>query len=224
MVKKIKRLKSSKSNSEKVAEILLKIKAVTLSPKEPYKFASGILSPVYVDCRLLMSYPKERKIIRDLYVKSIKRAGDFDVIAGTSTAGIPHAAYISEKMNKPMVYVRVKNKDHGKKNQIEGKLGKKQKAAIIEDLISTGESSIDTAKSIKDFGAKADHIFAIITYGMKVSTKNFKENKLRLSHLTTFEEIVKVAEKLKMVTEVEKELILKWTEDPVDWGKKNGFE
>jgi orotate phosphoribosyltransferase len=210
--------------SEKVSLILLKINAVTLNPKKPYRYASGILSPVYTDCRVLISFPKERKIIRDLYIEAIKQAGNFDVIAGTATAGIPHAAWIAEKMGLPMIYVRGSSKDHGKGNQIEGILRKGQTVVIIEDLISTSSSSIDSAIAIRNTGAKVSHIFAITTYQMKKAKVNLKQNKLKLHTLTTFAETVKAAEEMNLITNSEKEVILKWTKDPPNWGKQMGYE
>ena len=211
-------------NSEKVAKILLSIKAISLSPKKPYRYSSGILSPVYTDCRLLMSYPKERATIISLYAKAIKSTGKFDVIAGTATAGIPHAAWIADKLKLPMIYVRGKVKDHGKGNQIEGKLIKKQKAAVIEDLISTGESSTETVRAIRKKGGNAYHIFSIITYGMKKSRENFNKWKIKLISLTDFPTVVKVAEQIGYIKSKDKDLILQWTNDPVSWGRKMGFE
>ena len=165
------------NTKEKVAKILLSINAVSLNARKPFRYSSGILSPVYTDCRFLMSYPYERRLIRNLYVKTIESVGNFDVIAGTATAGIPHAAWVAEKMNLPMIYVRGKAKDHGKENQIEGKLMKKQKVAVVEDLISTGGSSIETVRAIRKIGSHSDYIFSIITYGLKKASENFKINK-----------------------------------------------
>lgn len=211
--------------SQKTAKILLKIKAVSLSPKKPFRYSSGILSPIYTDCRILISHPKERKQIRDLYIQSINSSNKrFEVIAGTATAGIPHAAWIAQKQNLPMIYVRGKAKDHGKGNQIEGVIHKKQEAVIIEDLISTGESSVESARAIREVGAKADYIFSIMTYGMKKSQDNFKQNKIKHFSLTNFQDLVGVAQQLKYIKEDEKEIILEWAKDPAGWGKKMGFE
>ena len=212
--------------SEKIAQVLLKINAVTFSPAKPYKYASGILSPVYTDCRMIISFPKERKIVRDAYIEIINAAGDFDVIAGTSTAGIPHAAFIAEKMGLPMVYVRGrgKMKDHGKGKLIEGVVKKGDKVAIIEDLISTAESSLDTAATLREAGCKVTHVFAITTYGMAKSVQNLKENKLKLKNLTSFEETVKMAEKQKMISADEKQMVLEWIKDTAGWGKAHGHE
>lgn len=208
-----------------VASLLLRIKAITLNPKKPYRFVSGILSPVYVDCRILISHPKERKIIRNLYVNTIKMSGKkFDVIAGTATAGIPHAAWVADKLNLPMVYVRSKPKDHGKGNQIEGNLKKKQNAAIIEDLISTGGSSVGSAKAVRDAGGITSSIFSIITYGMKKAKDNFKSNKVKLNSLTDFATVVKVAYQQKYIKKEDQAAILGWIKDPATWGKRMGFE
>ncbi len=210
--------------SDKVAKILLDIKAISFNAKKPFRYSSGILSPVYTDCRLLMSYPKQRSRIRNLYAQIVQSEGDFDVIAGTATAGIPHAAWIADKLKLPMIYVRGKAKDHGKGNQIEGRLSKKQKVAVIEDLISTGESSAETVRAIRKEGAYSSHIFSIITYGMKKSKENFKAHNIKLISLTDFPAIVKVAKKIGYIKSKDKDIILQWAEDPVSWGKKMGFE
>ena len=147
----------------------------------------------------------------------------FDLIAATATAGIPHAAWVADKLNLPMVFVRGKAKDHGKKNRVEGVVKKRAKTAVIEDLISTGESSIETAKAVIGTGGEVSYIFAIITYGMKKADENFKANNLKLITLTTFADVLEIAEKSGQISGKEKEIILDWTKDPESWGKKNGF-
>lgn len=216
-------MKNNKA-SKKVAKILLEIKAITLNSKKPYRYASGILSPVYTDCRILMAYPKYRKIIRDLYIKNLSLTGNFNLIAATATAGIPHGAWVADKTNLPMVYVRGNAKDHGKGNQIEGIVKKGQKTAVIEDLISTGGSSSTTADAVRKAGGKVTHVFSIFTYGMKAAKDNFKKNKLKLTSLTDFFTVVDVAEKLGHINKKEKNVILEWTKDPASWGEKMGFE
>ena len=210
--------------SEKTAKILLDIKAVSFNAKKPFRYSSGILSPIYTDCRLLISNPNERRKIRDFYIKALTQFGPFDVIAATATAGIPHAAWIADKLKLPMIYVRGKSKDHGKGNQIEGCLSKKQKVAVIEDLISTGGSSVETVRAIRKEGAKSSYIFSIITYGMKKSYENFKTNNIKLISLTDFTTVVKVAEQIGYIKFKDKSAILQWAKDPVSWGKKMGFE
>lgn len=211
--------------AETVAKILLELNAVTLRPKQPFRYASGILSPVYTDCRVLMAYPNKRRLIRDYYIDQIQKSGvSFNIVAGTATAGIPHAAWIADKLNLPMVYVRGKAKDHGKENMMEGIIQKGQKAVVIEDLISTGESAINSVSAIRAAGGDICCVFSIITYGLKKAEQNFKENDLKLYSLTTFGDVVKKAQELNYINKEDIETILDWTSDPTTWGKKMGFE
>lgn len=210
--------------SKKIAKILLSIGAVSLNPKKPYRFSSGILSPIYTDCRIIMSYPKERKAVNELFSKTILNHGSFDVIAGTATAGIPHAAWIADRLNLPMIYARSRPKDHGKGNLIEGILKRKQKAAVIEDLISTGQSSVNTANAIRSQEAIANHIFSITTYNLTKSKEIFKENKIKLVSMTNLNDIARVALGNKSIVEKDINVILEWARDPSSWGKRMGFE
>ncbi len=206
------------NTSETVAKLLLELNAVTLSPKKPFKYASGILSPVYTDCRVLMAYPDQRSLIRDFYIDAIKQSGvSFDVVAGTATAGIPHAAWIADKLNLPMVYVRGKAKDHGKENLMEGIIKKGQKVIVIEDLISTGESAINSVNAIRQAGGEITTVFAIITYGFKQAEDNFLSNHLEMVSLTNFQEVVKQAQEMKYINEEDLQTILDWVSDPTDW-------
>lgn len=211
--------------SKTIAKILLELDAVTLNSKKPFQYVSGILSPVYTDCRVLMAYPNLRRQIRDMYIDAIKKSGvNFEVVAGTATAGIPHAAWIADKLNLPMVYVRGRAKDHGKENLMEGIIKKGQKAIVIEDLISTGESAINSVKAVRAAGGKISHVFAIITYGMKKAAESFKENNLKLISLTSFQDVVEMAEDLEYIKKEDRQLILEWIANPTSWGKKMGFE
>lgn len=213
------------NHSVTVAKLLLKLKAVTLNPAKPFRYASGILSPVYTDCRVLIGYPEERKQIRDLYIEAIKSSGiEFDVVAGTATAGIPHAAWIADKLDLPMVYVRGKAKDHGKENLVEGPLEKGKKVIVIEDLVSTGESSINSVNAVRAIGGKVSHVFSIITYGIGKGKENFKANNLELISLTNFEDVVKEARNMGYITEDEILIVLDWISDPTGWAKKQGLE
>lgn len=213
------------SVAEQVAKILLELNAVTLNPKKPFRYASGILSPVYTDCRVLMAYPDKRKEIRDLYIEAIKKSGvKFEVVAGTATAGIPHAAWIADKLNLPMVYVRGKAKDHGKENLMEGIIKKGQKAVVIEDLVSTGESAINSVNAIREAGGDVSYVFSIITYGMDIASDNFSKHQLKLISLTNFQVAVEAAQKMGYINKEEISTVLDWAEDPVNWGKKMGFE
>lgn len=210
---------------EIVAKILLELNAISLNPKKPFKYASGILSPVYTDCRVLMAYPDKRREIRDLYIEAIEKSRvQFDVVAGTATAGIPHAAWIADKLNLPMVYIRGKAKDHGKENLMEGIIKKGQTAIVIEDLISTGESAINSVKAVRATGGEVSHVFSIITYEMDKAEENFKKNNLELISLTTFSEVVSVAENLGYINKEDITIILDWIKNPSTWGSKQGFE
>jgi orotate phosphoribosyltransferase len=212
------------NSSEKIAKLLLSLDAVTISPKKPYRYSSGILSPVYSDMRLLISHPKERKVVINEMAQLIKDLGVPDVVAGTATAGIPHAAYVSEKLDIPMVYVRGKAKDHGKQSQIEGLFKKGQRAIIIEDLISTAGSSLETLRALKEAGGKIKHIVAIYNYTLPISKTNVKKAGVTLHTLTTFPEVVDMAVKIGKIKEKDKELVLEWLKDSAGWGKKMGFE
>lgn len=210
--------------AEKIADLLLSINAISLNVKEPFRYSSGILSPVYSDMRLLMGYPKERRQVIRAWIELIKSQGDFNLIAATATAGIPHGAWISDQMNLPMVYVRSEAKGHGKKNQIEGLVTKDQNVVIVEDLISTGKSSIETMNAIRSEGAKADHIVAIFSYTLPQSEKNLAEAKVKLNTLTTFPIVVEQAVKKGIMKSAEKDMVLDWLTDSVGWGARHHFE
>ena len=211
--------------SETVAKILLELNAISLNSKKPFRYASGILSPIYTDCRVLMAYPDKRRQIRDFYIEAIENsAASFDVVAGTATAGIPHAAWIADKLNLPMVYVRGKAKDHGKSNIMEGILNKGQKAIVIEDLVSTGESAINSVDAIRQAGGEISHVFSIITYGFTKAKQSFEENNLQLISLTTFKDVVQEAQKMNYIKKEDMQTILDWTSDPLTWGSRMSFE
>lgn len=212
------------SVAEEVAQILLSIKAVTINPVEPYRYTSGLLSPVYTDNRILISHPRERRRVIDAWIDLIKGLKEFDIIAGTATAGIPHAAWISDKMDKPMVYIRSEAKKHGKHNQIEGVLKPGQKVAIVEDLISTGRSSLESNKAVVEAGGIAGHVIGIFRYGLPQSIENFKQAGVKLDTLTNFHTVVQVAEKNGDLGPMQKELVLDWLNDSAGWGKRHGFE
>jgi orotate phosphoribosyltransferase len=213
------------SAKEDVARILLEVEAVTLNPKKPYRYTSGILSPIYCDNRLLMSHVRHREKIVDCFIKTIQDEGlTFNVVGGVATSGIPHAAWISDKLKKPMIYIRPKKKTHGKENLIEGKLEKGQKVLVVEDLISTGGSSVSSVESVRNAGGIAEDCIAIFTYGLEKAKENFREARCRLLTLTDFETLVKVAENTGYITPEEKVVVLQWNKEPENWGRKMGFE
>ncbi len=211
-------------SSNKVAEILFDIGAVTFSRRAPFKYDSGILSPVYTDNRLIISYPKEREIIVNFLIEEIKRIGIPDVVAGTATAGIPHAAFVAQRLKIPMVYVRSQPKDHGKGNQVEGLIKKGQKVIVVEDLISTAGSSVRVIEALRKIGAKVTDELAIFTYGLKESRDNLKKAKVSLHALTDLGSVAKAAVKKGFMKEEQVSIILEWSKDPRGWGKKMGLE
>lgn len=203
-----------------VAEILLKVKAVALNPDKPYKFASGILSPIYCDNRILMSYPKERKKIVDFFIKIINENKlNFDIIGGIATSGICWASWIAEKLNKPMIYIRSKSKEHGKENLIEGKLEKGKKVLVVEDLVSTGGSSLRAVNVVKQQGGIVKDCIAIFTYEMKKAVDGFKENNCNVFTLSDFTTLIDIATKQNYVKKVDKEKVLAWNKNPEEWGR-----
>lgn len=216
-----------KSISTEIAKLLLSIGAITVNTKKPYRYTSGILSPIYTDNRLVMSYPKVRKKIADAYVKVIKeKVGlkNVDVVSGTAMAAIPQAAWVSERLDVPMVFVRPSKKEHGKENKVEGIFKKGSKVLIVEDLISTGGSSIDNKIAVENLGGKVKYAVATFTYEMESAEKAFKENKLKVFTLTNITDLLETAVKLGTLKENEVELVKSWTKDTTGWGKKMGFE
>lgn len=210
----------NKKIAEETAKLLLKIKAVSLSLEKPFVFTSGILSPIYTDNRLIISYPEIRKKIVDFYIKIIKeRIGlkNINLISGTASAAIPFAAFISQKLNLPMVYVRSDKKKHGKGKLVEGKIEKGQKVLIVEDLVSTGGSLIHNLKAVRKLGGIVNYGICIVTYMMKKAESNFKKNRIKVFSLTNFNQIVSVAEKTGYIKKSEKDLVLSWAKNPRKW-------
>ena len=204
---------------EAVAQALLSIKAVTLRLNPPYTWASGILSPIYTDNRLLISHQKERKIVIDAFLKTIKdRNMQFDVVAGTALGGVPHAAWIAWELGKPMVMIRKEEKGHGKQNRIEGVLRKGDKVLVIEDLISTGGSSISAVQAVRDQGGIVSDCIAIFTYEFESAETAFKDAGVQLHTLTNFSTLLAVASKSRYVTADDEQKILEFKKDPKGWG------
>ncbi|RBW67342.1 orotate phosphoribosyltransferase [Bacillus taeanensis] len=202
-----------------VAEQLLNIHAVSLSPSEPFTWSSGIKSPIYCDNRLTLSYPAVRREIAASLKAIIKENyPDAEVIAGTATAGIPHAAWVSELLDLPMVYVRSKAKGHGKGNQIEGIIKEGQKVVIIEDLISTGGSVINAAEAIREAGAEVIGVAAIFTYELEKGSVLLEEAGLSWQTITNFSTLVEVALEQGIIQENQVEALSRWQKSPEsDW-------
>ncbi|MFZ1254270.1 MAG: orotate phosphoribosyltransferase [Trichococcus flocculiformis] len=206
--------------AKEVAKSLLDIKAVSLSPQNPYTWASGIRSPIYCDNRVTMSFPAVRKQIAQGLADLIKeKYPDAEVIAGTATAGIPHAAWIADILGLPMVYIRSKAKDHGTGRKIEGKITEGQKMVVVEDLISTGGSVIEASKAAELEGANVLGSVAIFTYELAKGTKNFADAGLAIDTLSNYSTLLEVAHETSYITEAEMDLLKDWSKDPENWYK-----
>lgn len=205
-------------SERKIAEQLLTIKAVSLNPTQPFTWASGIKSPIYCDNRITMSYPAIRRDIAKGLANKIKQHyPDVEVIAGTATAGIPHAAWVAELLDLPMVYIRSKAKDHGKGNQIEGRIQDHQKMVLIEDLISTGGSVLEAAQAASNEGAQVLGVAAIFTYELPIGIKKFKDNQIELTTLTNYTTLIETALDKQFITAKERDSLEEWKKDPTQW-------
>ncbi|MCI1700275.1 orotate phosphoribosyltransferase [Liquorilactobacillus nagelii] len=201
-----------------IAADLLKIQAVSLSPQQPFTWASGIKSPIYCDNRLTISYPKVRRQIATGLADLIKnKFPDVEVIAGTATAGIPHAAWIAELLDLPMVYVRSKPKDHGQGRQIEGVLKPGQKTVLIDDLISTGGSVLQAVAAAQKEGAEVIGVAGIFSYQLAAADQNFAQAKLPFITLTNYSELIEVAQNQQEITDKDLKLLQAWRQDPTNW-------
>ncbi|HLR23321.1 MAG TPA: orotate phosphoribosyltransferase [Pseudogracilibacillus sp.] len=201
------------TNQTDIAEELLRIKAIQLRTNvdEFFTWTSGIKSPIYCDNRLTMSYPVVRKKIKQAFMKMIESLDQKpEVIAGCATAGIPHAAWIAEELDLPMVYVRSSPKGHGKENQIEGIVAPGQKVLVIEDLISTGGSSIEMSQVLRDAEADVMEVFAIFTYGLHKAKTAFTEAELNYQTITDFDQLLEMLQQKQEITEAETERLLYW--------------
>ena len=218
---------SDEDMAEEGAEILLEINAVSLSVAEPYRYASGILSPVYCDNRLLISYPdKWDKIIAGMINIIDTKIGieNFDIIGGTSTAGIPHAVKIAEKLEKPLIYIKSDPGNTGKMSEIEGNMVSGKRVLIIEDLVSKGGSALKAVKMVRENKGIADYCLAIFTYEMESSRKLFEENCCSVFTVSRFSKLIETAAEKKYINSSEMEKALDWNSDPENWGRKHGFE
>jgi orotate phosphoribosyltransferase len=209
-------------SEKEVAKILLDIKAVTLNPKEPYTYVSGIRSPIYCDNRVLTAHPSERAVVCKAF-NAIVEGMNPDVIAGTASSAISWAAWIAEKLGKPMVYIRKKGKDYGKENLIEGGDISGKNVVVIEDLVSTGGSSMNAVEACREAGANVIGMVAIFTYGFEKAQKKFEEGNCKVSFLTNFATLVDVAAENNFIEAESLALVKEWNQSPAEWGPKHGF-
>lgn len=200
--------------TKSIAQSLLDIGAVSLSPNDLFTWSSGIKSPIYCDNRVTLGYPKVRTEIRDGLSKLIKeKFPTVEIVSGTATAGIPHAAYVSEVMDLPMNYVRSKSKSHGKQNQIEGALSEGKKVVVIEDLISTGGSSITAVDALKEAGAEVLGVVAIFTYGLNKADELFNEASVPFYTLSDYNELIEVAKDNGDISEEDIKTLVEWRDN-----------
>ena len=209
----------NKGTAEKTAELLLQINAIKLNPKNPFTWASGWKSPIYCDNRLILSFPAIRNYIREEFSKNIeKQFGKPDVIAGVATGAIGIGMLVAEYMGLPFVYVRPEPKKHGRKNQVEGFLQKGQNVVVVEDLISTGNSSLLAVDALREAGANVKGMAAIFTYGFDIAEENFKKTHLDLYTLSNYQNLLSLAVKKKYITEEEQLTLNEWNASPSSWG------
>lgn len=207
--------------SQRVAKALLDIHAVTLNPDQPFTWASGLKSPIYTDNRLTISYPEVRQAIFNGMVEQIKlHFSEANVIAGTATAGIPHAAWVAQNMELPMIYVRTKPKDHGQRKQIEGVLKEGQKVVVIDDLISTGGSVLNAVRAVNNAGGKVIGVVSVFTYDLPAAEQNFMANGLKYYSVTDYMTLIKVAKENNQISADHLKSLQEWRKDPLSWSKE----
>ena len=201
-----------------LASFLLQIKAIKLNPANPFTWASGLKSPIYCDNRVTLSYPQVRTFIREGFKNMcLDKFGTPDVIAGVATGGIPQGALVAQELGLPFVYVRSEKKSHGMNNQVEGIINSGQSVVIIEDLVSTGKSSLNAVEALREKGAVIKGMLAIFTYGMDIAAENFKKNKCELFTLTNYDALIKKAAEENYIRENDLASLMEWKKDPQAW-------
>ncbi|MEX0719411.1 MAG: orotate phosphoribosyltransferase [Balneolaceae bacterium] len=206
------------SFARELAAHLLEINAVVLRPNNPFTWSSGWHSPIYCDNRLTLRYPEIRNKIENEFTDLISdKFPDIDVVTGTATAGIPHAAWVAANLNKPLAYVRAKAKAHGMGNQIEGGVHKRESTVVIEDLISTGGSAISVVEALQFVGAKVDAVISIFTYGFDKAEKRFDDINVPVYTLTDYKTLINVAVEKGIITGDDLDLLSSWRDHPSVW-------
>lgn len=203
---------------QKIAELLLQSKAIKLEPTKPFTWASGWKSPIYCDNRKTLSYPEIRSVITNSYIQQINdNFENIDVIAGVATGAIAQGALIAQKLNLPFVYVRPSPKSHGTGNQIEGDLSSGKRVVVIEDLVSTGGSSLKAVTVLREAGARVVGMVAIFTYGFPVAEKNFADHQCELHTLSDYESLLALALDTGFISESQLQLLTEWRKAPERW-------
>lgn len=215
-------MKQIEEIAQTTAKFLLQVKAIKLNNNNPFTWASGRKSPIYCDNRVTLSYPEIRTYIRQRFVDAItEKFGDIDVIAGVATGGIPQGVLVAQDLGKPFVYVRPEEKKHGLTNQIEGYISEGQSVVVVEDLVSTGKSSLVAVKALRDHGCRVKGMVAIFTYGLKVSEEAFANENVDLITLTNYDSLIKVATEENYISEDDQLSLKKWRKDPEKWSEEH---
>lgn len=204
-----------------IASQLLQIKAIKLSPQKPFTWTSGLRSPIYCDNRLTLSYPVVRRAIRDGLANLVREFGIIEGVAGVATAGIPHGALLAERLDLPFIYVRSKAKKHGKQNRIEGKIVEGQNVIIVEDLISTGQSSISACKALQDAGINVVGLVSIFNYGLSIAEENLAEANIKYRSLTDYETLLDIASSEDYISMDEMDPLQEWRKSPTQWSENH---
>ena len=212
------------SNSTKLSKMALESGALRLNPDTPFTWASGYKMPIYNDNRLLLGKAEYRSFIAKVFEEYMDTSVEkIDVIAGTATAGIPHATTLADSLGKPLIYVRATAKSHGMGNQIEGPLTEGQNVLLIEDLISTGGSAINAVNAIRESGGIIDHCLCIFSYGFDEAERRFEEIKCSYRSILTFPDLLEEAQEMQMLSNEQIESLRLWHKDPFNWSKTKGF-
>lgn len=208
----------NKTIASKTASYLLQINAIKLNIQNPYKWSSGWNSPIYCDNRICLSFPKIRDFLANSIAEEIKKnvSNNF-IIAGVATGAIGIGMLVANKLNAPFIYVRPEKKKHGRKNQIEGTLNKNEKVIVIEDLISTGKSSLNAVDAIQNNGAKVIFMIALFTYGFEIAKENFTNKNIELKTLCDYKNLIETAKNNNLINEDEIKSLLRWRKDPEKW-------
>ncbi|WP_118195110.1 orotate phosphoribosyltransferase [Albibacterium indicum] len=206
---------------QKIAEFLLQIKAIKLEPTNPFTWASGLKSPIYCDNRITLSYPTIRTYIRQKFSEVIhEEIGSIDMISGVATAGIPQGVLVAQDLGLPFTYVRSNAKGHGRQNLIEGEVVDGQRVVVIEDLVSTGKSSLAAVQALRDAGCNVVALLSIFSYNLPVAEENFKNAKCRFISLSNYDALVRYAAQNQFINENEKSLLDSWRLDPEKWSEE----
>lgn len=210
----------NKDTAKKTAELLLQIKAIKLQPNDPFTWASGWKSPIYCDNRTTLSFPEIRTYLRDNLANLIEeKYGKPDVIAGVATGAIAIGVLVAQHLNVPFIYVRPEPKSHGRKNQVEGFLDKNKNVVVVEDLISTGKSSLNAVKALKEEGANVKGMVAIFNYGFEIADENFKKENVNLTTLSDYDHLLEQTFDTNYISENELETLKQWRKNPAEWNQ-----